>query len=87
MNTSRPPGAAAAPIRRRSAPVDPDRGAVLGEDEVEARVRQPSLPRVGLDERELDPGLGHHPPGRLELRRSDVDPTGRAPFFANTADM
>ena len=72
--TSRPPG----PEEPRglgdpAVRVDPDRGAVLGEREVEALVRQARLGRVGLDERELDPRLGHHPPRRLELRRRDVD--------------
>ena len=53
--------------------VDPDRRAVLREHEVGARVRQPGLGGVGLDERELDPGLGHQPPRGVELRGRDVD--------------
>ncbi len=53
--------------------IDPDRGAVFGEREVEARRRQSRVTRVRLDERELDPGLRHHPPRGLELGRGDVD--------------
>ncbi len=53
--------------------IGPDRRAVLGQGEVEALGRQSRLGRIRLDERELDPCLGHHPTRRLELRRGDVD--------------
>ena len=48
--------------------VAPDRRAVLGDDDVERRVRERDLLGVRLEERELDPGLALHLPRGLELR-------------------
>ncbi len=56
--------------------IDPDRRSVLRDHEVEAPGRQPGVGGIRLDERELDAGLAHHPAGRLELRRRDVDADG-----------
>src|SRR5207249_7641922 len=47
--------------------IRPERGAVLGEREIEGRVREWHSLGRGLDERELDPGLGLHSPRRREL--------------------
>ena len=53
--------------------VAPDRGAVLGERDVEARVRKRHVLGRRLDQRELRPVLGHEPPRVRELRVRDVD--------------
>ena len=70
-----PPVRAQQPRRLRNPAVGiaPDRGAVLGEREVEARVRQRRLLRVRLDEREVEPVLRLHRPRDLELARRQVD--------------
>ena len=51
----------------------PDRGAVLGERQVERRVWQGHVLGASLDERELDPKLLLALTCRRKLRRSDVD--------------
>ncbi len=60
-------------LRHPEVRIGPDRGAVLRDGEVERRVRQ-RHPLAGcLDQREHDPRLLLHPPGRLELRGRRVD--------------
>ena len=46
---------------------------ILGDRQVERRVRQRNVLRARLDERELNAGLRHRPPRRVELCRRDVD--------------
>ena len=57
------------PARR----VAPDARAVLRDGEIERRVGQRNVFSTRLDERELDPGLGHDTACRVELRRRHVD--------------
>ena len=72
--TSSPPGPQQ-PRRLRDPAVGvaPDRGAVLRDGEVEARVRQRHVLGARLDQRELEPELLLHRAGGLELGRRDVD--------------
>src|SRR5262249_41971978 len=60
-------------LRDPAVRVDPDRRAVLGDDEVGRGVGQARLAGVALDEGELDTRLGAAASRRLELRRRDVD--------------
>ena len=46
---------------------------VVAEDDVERRVGQRHLLGAALDQREVDAGLGHQPPGVLELARRQVE--------------
>ena len=48
--------------------------AVVAEDDVEAGVRQRHRLGAGMDEREVDAGLGHQPPGVLQLPIGQVEP-------------
>jgi hypothetical protein len=78
--TSQPPGRrsrAASGIQRSGS--HQDARAVLGEREVEGRVRQRHVLGACLDEREVEAELGLHRPRGVELRGRDVDATGRAP--------
>src|SRR5207248_9815949 len=51
----------------------PEGGAVLGEREIERRVRQWNILGRCLDERKFEPSLRLHAPRRLELRRRRID--------------
>ena len=53
--------------------IGPDRGAVLRDREVEARVRERHGLGVAVDQRERQPVLGLEPAGRRELRLGVVD--------------
>ena len=53
--------------------IDPDAGAVLRDDEIEALVGKPRRGGVGLEQGELEPVLALQLARRLELRRRHVD--------------
>src|SRR5262249_40600633 len=53
--------------------IGPRGRAVLGDDDVERRVRERHVLPRRLDELELDPRLAHQPPRGLELCRGRVD--------------
>src|SRR5512145_743084 len=61
-------------LRHPSLRIAPQARAVLGDREVEGRVRKRYLFGAGLDQRELDLPLRHDAPRRLELSGRDVDP-------------
>src|ERR1043166_9514038 len=60
-------------LRNPAIRVGPDRCAVLGECEVEARIRERHGLAARLHERELEPVLTLEHTRRLELRRRGVD--------------
>src|SRR5436190_2391351 len=53
--------------------VRPQRGAVLGENEIEGRIRKRDVLSHSLDERKLDAGFALHPARRVKLGRRRVD--------------